>query len=638
MKLPKTKNIFPVLTTRRVFYSLLIFLGWWIYQRPLGAQNVALQPSALPKRVLFLFGDAKDTVGILTLEQAVRAELQKNTTNRWEFFSESLDITHFSDEQHIAEFKRFLRSRYNETNLDLVVAFPMQRQYRTAGELPDELFPKVPVVFVTINEMEIPRDISKLGVTGIVQRHDLSGTLSLIRKLQPNTRRVVVLGGNSECDRATLWEIQENAKSLEGLEFEYWTNRPALEFPLAASQLQPDTVVLLSTIQRDVAGQRFYLSEFIKTLAPKANVPIYVLASASIGNGALGGAVVNLEQLGHRTGQLAQRVLNGAVPESIPIEEQATGTPMFDWRELQRWHIKESLLPADSVVLYRPIALWGQHRQAILISFGVFLAQAFTITGLLAQRRQRRRAEEKIIAQRTELAHLTRVSTVGQLTSALTHELNQPLGAIMRNTDTAEILLQKASPDLHELRAILADIRKDDERAGSVIERMRSLLKRRNLELRPLVLTDVLTETLALAAPDAQRRRVVLTLKTTDELPLVRGDRVHLQQVLLNLILNGMDAMAGVTKAQRQLLIQATVATDGGAEVAVSDAGPGFPADKCDRLFDPFYTTKPDGMGMGLAISKTIMEAHGGKIWAAKNPSTSGATFTFYLPAYPGNV
>lgn len=607
-------------------------------QRHVFAQNLPVHPGARPKRVLMLFGDAKDSAGILTLEQAVRAELQKDATHRLEFFSESLDVTHFADEQHIAEFKHFLRSRYNETNLDLVVAFPIQRNYRTAGELPDELFPKVPVVFVSINEMEIPFEISKLGVTGIVQRHDLSGTLNLIRKLQPNTRRIVVLGGHSEVDRATLAEIQGVAKSLEGMQFEYWTNRPALELPPAVSQLPPDTVLLLSSIQRDVAGQRFYLSEFIKTLAPKANVPIYVLASASIGSGALGGAVVNLEELGHRTGQLAKRVLAGANPESVPIEVQTTGTPMFDWRELRRWHINENLLPAGSVVLYRPDTLWGQHRQVILISFGVFLAQALTITGLLAQRRQRRRAEEKILTQRTELAHLTRVSTVGQMTSALTHELNQPLGAILRNTDTAEILLQKAAPDLHELRAILADIRKDDERAGRVIDRMRSLLKRRNLELRPLVLTDVLTETLALAAPDAQRRLVVLNLKTTDELPLVRGDRVHLQQVLLNLILNGMDAMAGIAKAQRQLLIQATVAADGGAEVAVSDAGTGFPADNCDRLFKPFYTTKPDGMGMGLAISKTIMEAHGGKIWAAKNPSTNGATFTFYLPAYPGNV
>ena len=638
MKFLKTKKTISALAVRRGIFLLLVLLWSWMSQRHVFAQNLPVHPGARPKRVLMLFGDAKDSAGILTLEQAVRAELQKDATNRVEFFSESLDVTHFADEQHIAEFKHFLRSRYNETNLDLVVAFPIQRNYRTAGELPDELFPKVPVVFVSINEMEIPFEISKLGVTGIVQRHDLSGTLNLIRKLQPNTRRIVVLGGHSEVDRATLAEIQGVAKSLEGMQFEYWTNRPALELPPAVSQLPPDTVLLLSSIQRDVAGQRFYLSEFIKTLAPKANVPIYVLASASIGSGALGGAVVNLEELGHRTGQLAKRVLAGANPESVPIEVQTTGTPMFDWRELRRWHINENLLPAGSVVLYRPDTLWGQHRQVILISFGVFLAQALTITGLLAQRRQRRRAEEKILTQRTELAHLTRVSTVGQMTSALTHELNQPLGAILRNTDTAEILLQKAAPDLHELRAILADIRKDDERAGRVIDRMRSLLKRRNLELRPLVLTDVLTETLALAAPDAQRRRVVLNLKTTDELPLVRGDRVHLQQVLLNLILNGMDAMAGIAKAQRQLLIQATVAADGGAEVAVSDAGTGFPADNCDRLFKPFYTTKPDGMGMGLAISKTIMEAHGGKIWAAKNPSTNGATFTFYLPAYPGNV
>ena len=593
MKFLKTQKTISALAVRRGIFLLLVLLWSWMSQRHVFAQNLPVHPGERPKRVLMLFGDAKDSAGILTLEQAVRAELQKDATHRLEFFSESLDVTHFADEQHIAEFKHFLRSRYNDTNLDLVVAFPIQRNYRTAGELPDELFPKVPVVFVSINEMEIPFEISKLGVTGIVQRHDLSGTLNLIRKLQPNTRRIVVLGGNSEADRATLAEIQGVAKSLEGMQFEYWTNRPALELPPAVSQLPPDTVLLLSSIQRDVAGQRFYLSEFIKTLAPKANVPIYVLASASIGSGALGGAVVNLEELGHRTGQLAKRVLAGADPESVPIEVQTTGTPMFDWRELRRWHINENLLPAGSVVLYRPDTLWGQHRQVILISFGVFLAQALTITGLLAQRRQRRRAEEKILTQRTELAHLTRVSTVGQLTSALTHELNQPLGAILRNTDTAEILLQKATPDLHELRAILADIRKDDERAGRVIDRMRSLLKRRNLELRPLVLTDVLTETLALAAPDAQRRRVVLTLKTTDELPLVRGDRVHLQQVLLNLILNGMDAMAGIAKAQRQLLIQATVAADGGAEVAVSDAGPGFPADNCDRLFEPclLYTS-----------------------------------------------
>jgi len=514
VKFLKTQKTISALAVRRGIFLLLVLLWSWMSQRHVFAQNLPVHPGERPKRVLMLFGDAKDSAGILTLEQAVRAELQKDATHRLEFFSESLDVTHFADEQHIAEFKHFLRSRYNETNLDLVVAFPIQRNYRTAGELPDELFPKVPVVFVSINEMEIPFEISKLGVTGIVQRHDLSGTLNLIRKLQPNTRRIVVLGGNSEADRATLAEIQGVAKSLEGMQFEYWTNRPALELPPAVSQLPPDTVLLLSSIQRDVAGQRFYLSEFIKTLAPKANVPIYVLASASIGSGALGGVVVNLEELGHRTGQLAKRVLAGADPESVPIEVQTTGTPMFDWRELRRWHINENLLPAGSVVLYRPDTLWGQHRQVILISFGVFLAQALTITGLLAQRRQRRRAEEKILTQRTELAHLTRVSTVGHLTSALTHELNQPLGAILRNTDTAEILLQKATPDLHELRAILSDIRKDDERAGRVIDRMRSLLKRRNLELRPLVLTDVLTETLALAAPDAQRRRVVLTLKT----------------------------------------------------------------------------------------------------------------------------
>jgi len=626
-----TRHLFPlVISQSRI--ALFAVLALTLSSKPdCFAQNPTDRESSQPKRVLMLFSQARDLAGSIVLEQAVRAEMQEHSTNRLEFLTENLDAIHFSDQAHFRLFQDYLGKKYAGQKLDLILAFS-SRDYRLAGELPNALFPEVPVVFVAVNEMEVPQAISKLGVTGIVQRFDLRGTLGLIMRLQPDTRRVVVIGGASEADRATLGRIEEAGQSLEGIVFDFWTNRPVAELPMAVRSLPEGTVILLGTVQSDVAGQRFFTSQLAQMLAPSSSVPVYVLGESAIGSGALGGVVVVPEDLGERAGQLALRVLKGTRPETLPIEVVTKGTPMVDWRALRRWNIKESRVPADGVIRYRPKTLWDEHRNLIWVLLAVFLAQAATIGGLLAQRRQRHRAEAEILNQRAELAHVTRVSMMGQLTSALAHELNQPLGAILRNAEAAEIFLQKEKPDLEEIRAILVDIRKDDQRAGSVIDRLRSLLKRRSLKLESLELGELLKETVALAGSDARVRQINLTLQMPAKLPVVRGDRVHLQQVLLNLILNGMDAMADGAKTGRLLAVRAEITKDRGVEVSVSDCGIGISPDKVEHLFEPFFTTKPNGMGMGLAISQTIIEAHGGKIWGGNN-AARGAIFKFTLPA-----
>ena len=283
------------------------------------------------------------------------------------------------------------------------------------------------------------------------------------------------------------------------------------------------------------------------------------------------------------------------------------------------------------MVLFRPETLWEQHRATILILLAILMVQASTIGALLAQRKLRRQAQLEIDRQRTELAHVTRVATMGQLASALAHEINQPLGAILRNAEAAELFLKKENPDLEEIRAILADIRADDQRAGSVIEGMRALLKHGRHEANPIDLGNLIEETVALVWADALTRQMNLTMQVSASLPVVVGDRVQLQQVLLNLILNGMDAMTGGNPAERRLTVHAARDPNGDVEIAVSDAGGGIPAEQMPKLFEPFFTTKPDGLGMGLAISKTIIAAHGGKIWA-ENHAKRGATFKFTLP------
>jgi len=302
-----------------------------------------------------------------------------------------------------------------------------------------------------------------------------------------------------------------------------------------------------------------------------------------------------------------------------------------DWRALQRWHIRAGRLPAHCEVLYQPSSLWADHWPLILFVGAGLLAQAITIAALLVQRRRQQQAEAEILRQRAELAHVSRVSMMGQLASALTHELNQPLGAILRNAEAAELYLQAPQPNLKEVRAILTDIRRDDKRAGNVIDRMRSLFKRQRLTSGTLDLRDLVEGTVAMARPDAVARHVKLKVEIPPHLPPAQGDRVHVQQVLLNLILNGMDAMSTVPKSGRALVVKVRETKNGNLEVAVTDHGTGIAPDNAGQIFEPFFTTKSDGMGMGLAISKTIMEAHGGEIWMYSS-AMDGTTFTFLLP------
>ena len=232
--------------------------------------------------------------------------------------------------------------------------------------------------------------------------------------------------------------------------------------------------------------------------------------------------------------------------------------------------------------------------------------------------------------RRAELAHAARLATMGQLTATIAHEVNQPLGAILANVATADMLLSNEKASRDEIRQILADIRGDSVRASEVIKRLRTLLTRRELVREHIDIADAILEVLAIVRREARRRRVELSFMPDPNLPRVVGDRVHLQQVVLNLVLNAMDAMADTHVRARRVLIHATRRPEGDLEVAVRDFGHGIPGDGVARLFQSFYTTKEQGMGLGLSICRSIVEAHGGRIWAES--SAQGATFRFTLP------
>ncbi len=277
----------------------------------------------------------------------------------------------------------------------------------------------------------------------------------------------------------------------------------------------------------------------------------------------------------------------------------------------------------------------GRHRDGSTVDVEVWCSRVEidgkpALVGTVVDITRRKRAETETQRLRQELARFSRVATVNELTASIAHELNQPLAAILSNAQAALRFMQSGAPDLKELREILDDIVADDRRAAEVIRSMRSMLKSGVNEHHPLSLNNLITEVMPIVRNDAMIRRISVVLDLGSPMSLVEGNRIHLQQVILNLVVNAFEAMEA-SKESREVMLR-TRQEAGEIVLEVRDSGPGIPADKLNSIFDPFFTTKTTGLGMGLSLSHSIVTAHHGRLWAENNPER-GATFHMVLPA-----
>jgi PAS domain S-box-containing protein len=262
------------------------------------------------------------------------------------------------------------------------------------------------------------------------------------------------------------------------------------------------------------------------------------------------------------------------------------------------------------------------------------------ITGwcaLLTDIDDRKRAEEELRHTQAELAHASRITSLGVLAASITHEVNQPLGAIIMNAGTCLRFLAADPPNVHEARETVQCALHDGKRAAEVIDRLRALYCKKEPAAEPLDLNEAAREVITLSLARLQRDGVILRQELADDLPAVTGDRVQLQQVILNLVLNASDAMSTVDDRPRQLLIKTERETEGGVRLTVQDVGVGVEPQIATKLFEPFHTTKSDGMGIGLSVSRSIIESHNGRIWATPNDGP-GATFSFSIPSGPQRI
>jgi len=524
----------------------------------------------------------------------------------------------------------FIRSSFaGRPKPDLIVSLAGPAS-QFARKYHQQLFPDTPLIFASVDQRYLGDAPLAENETAVVALNDFPEIVEDILQVRPQTRQVFMVVGSGAIAKFWSHRLAELFSPFRGRLTFIWSDELSLpEIVRRCSALPPDSAIFFLTLGTDASGAAYADERVIADLHAAANAPLFSAHSVYLGSGIVGGRLMDIDVLARHTADAAGRILNGESPRTVALPAQLPGKPVFDWRELQRWDIPESRLPAGSVVLYRAPNLWSEHSGAILMTIAALAVQASLIVGLLVERRARRKAELDSRRSLTLAADTSRRATMSALTSSIAHEICQPLSAMMHNTEALQLMVndQRATPE--NIREILSDIHSEGMLAGEIIERHRVMLRSRQLQKKLLDPLAIVNDALALVAHDMVARQTAVTVDLPENSCVISGDPVLLQQVFVNLIMNAMDAMAETPRDRRRITISGNVRRNV-VEVFVRDAGPGVPADLLGRLFTPFVTTKPHGLGIGLAIARTIVEAHEGVISAHNHPE-GGATFTVVL-------
>jgi signal transduction histidine kinase len=591
----------------------------------------AISPAAAePKRVLLLHSFGPQFVPWAFFAGQFREELFKQSPDKIDLYEASLEGSRFQPPDEQGPIVGYLVALFGTRKLDLIVTLGAPAAF-FAQKYRAQFFPSTPLVIGGPEQRAINYSTLTSNDAPVAVTLDFKRWIENILQVLPDTTHIAWVVGASPLERFWTEEFRRTSQPFtDRISFEWFNDLRFEDMLKRVSKLPPHSAVFYVDLRVDAAGVPLDRDLVLPKLREATNAPIFSYIDSYLGSGIVGGPMLSSEEVGRRMALAAVRILSGESPGDLKIPPVALGAPQYDWRELQHWKIGEDRLPAGSMVRFRQPAVWQQYRWQIALMCAVVLLEGALISALLYERRRRLYAEVQSRQRSAELAHINRFSTAGELTATIAHEINQPLGAIRTNIETAEIMVKSPAPDLQEIGEILADIRRDDERASEVIGRLRSLLKKAPFELKHIDLNEVVRETLRFLSALAIAREVDLaSFMAPTPLP-IKGDLIQLQQVILNLIVNAMDAMSSMPSAERGLTV--STARDGNsAELSVSDVGPGIPAEKLKEVFEPFFTTKPQGMGMGLSIARTIVDAHGGQL-SAENRAGRGAAFRVRLP------
>jgi signal transduction histidine kinase len=564
------------------------------------------------KRVLLL----RYSVGYSDLlARNARAELERQSPSVLQIYDALFTAARVGDENALARYADYLGSLFPDQRLDLAVTIgsPAVNFFQRYGR---QLFPSTPTLAVA-QESRLPPNLGQLE-TAAATSIDLVGAVESILRVLPETTNVSVVIGNSPLEQYWLAKARLAFRPFENRVSFRWLNDSSFDDILKhAAALPRRSAILYINLLSDALGAAYEDHEVVSKLCAVAKAPIFAFDDSVFGQGIVGGPLLSTQAISGDIASIALRILRGEALGGVTISELGIDAmPKFDWREMQRWGISESGLPPGSKIYFRDPTAWERYRWQMVAITTALLVQMFLIVGLFYERHRRRRAEATSRQHLSELAHMNRSTTAGELSASIAHEVKQPLAAITANGGAALRWLAKATPDLDEARAALERIVDGARHAGEVIDTIRSMFRKSDDERLALKPDLVIEEVLALLHGDFQRRGISIQTRLHAGIPEIEANRVQLQQVILNLLVNAAEAMDSVTDRARILKITLNRKEPSDIVITVEDSGPSLEPKDIERIFEPFYTTKPAGMGLGLAICRSIVEAHGGRMFA----------------------
>jgi len=600
-----------------------------------GANTLAEGVSPSTKRVLVIFIFRQGMPWPYYIEQSMRAALTTEFGSSLELNVEYTDQLRFPEKTYRSKAIDLYRYKYSKQKMDLVLVLGGE-SVDLMAEYGGLLFDDTPVILVTTDQQGVSRSLLKPNMASMVWGFDFAKTGALIHDLLPKTKHLFVISGTSITDQKLKdLAVEALAEFEDRYAIHYLDDYSKQDLLLKTTQLPEDSAIFFITLFRDINGQPFVPRDVMTEISAKANAPIFGMADTYLGYGIVGGDLLSASYQGKKYAEIVEKILTGEPLTNLEYME-AGNQAMFDWRQLRRWSIDEDRLPAGSIVRYRKLSIWEEHQWEIVGVIVIIFLQAFALIGLVIQHRRRRRAEEESQKLKDERAHISRVLAMGEIAASLAHEINQPLSAIRSYAQAGLRFLNNDPPKPDEACKALQGIIAGDRRAEEVIQRIRMALKKEPFKRSRLDVKGIINEVIILLHSKAREQSIRLRLEPATGLPPVFGDRIQLQQVLFNLIINAIEAIADEDISHGEIVVLALKENLGSVTISVRDNGVGIDKKQEDIVFDAFYTTKPEGMGIGLSISRSIIEDHGGQFWATRNPD-KGTTFSFTVPVYKEN-
>ena len=592
------------------------------------------------KNVVIFYGDNESRPAYSRIADGIKNSFPEGYGTRINLISEYLDIERFADSSRLLQVVDMYNNRVKASSIDLVITVA-PGAYDALREFGLKLLYNKPVVALEMSPQDSDRYVPTTRVVELQIEWSPKNTMAHAFSLFPETRSAFVIGGCSESDRMYSARILKDADSFKNTHHFTFLSCVSIDSVLEVVRHLPDhSMVFMASFTTDVNNTPFSTTLALPVISGQSRVPVFTMSDNFIDYGGLGGHIISFTDVGMEAGRIAGDLMQNDTLEGLTKIVKSYNRFQYNWEELKKWDLLDSkAIPPNSTFYRKEFDFFSEYRWQIIGVFLFILLQAVLIYYLvrLAGRQKEvslQKAEnEKLYRQ---LVREDRLSMMAQLTASLAHELNQPLAAILFSAQAGLRFLASGKLDDQQVEAILSGIVEDDKRAGDIISSVRNLMKLESRERETVDLVAIIKETIRILHQDMVKQHIQVIFDGSSEHVYVFGDLIQLQQVFMNLLLNAAFSLKRNEDRPKQIQIKLKH-SNSHITISIEDNGPGIEDAMRLKLFDAFVTTKDDGLGIGLAICKSIVQNHGGKIVAGNRPE-GGAVFSITLQSFTHGI